>query len=169
MKMNSFSRKELFFHIFSILSYQFNENFATEFLSLYEEMTFKFSKNTGKLKHIFMNNILQANYRASLGTFSLTIDSVKRVHHKIDFPAFRVQVQSDVSEFIADGKSVFAKHVKTVDPNLKLGNEVFIVDEQDNLLAVGKLSLPPNYIPYFQFGSAVNVRQGINSKKVKKS
>ena len=165
MKMNSFSRKELFFHIFSILSYQFNENFATEFLSLFEEMTFKFSKNTGKVKHILINKILQANYRASLGTFSITIDAAKRVYHKMDFPNFRVQVHSDVSEFIADGKSVFAKHVKTIDPNLKIGNEVFIVDEQDNLLAVGKLALPPNYIPWFKFGSAVNVRQGINSKK----
>ena len=40
---------------------------------------------------------------------------------------------------------------------------------KDNLLAVGKLSLPPKYIPWFKVGSAVNVRQGINSKKVKKS
>jgi len=165
MKMSSFSRRELFSHIFSILNYQFNEKFATEFLSTFENMTFKFSKNTGKMKHIFNNKVLEANYRPSLGTFSITIDAAKRILHKIEFPNFRVQVQSDVSEFIADGKSVFAKHVKTIDPNLRIGNEVFIVDEQDNLLAVGKLSLPPKYIPYFKFGSAVNVRQGINSKK----
>ncbi|MHA1475181.1 MAG: PUA domain-containing protein [Promethearchaeota archaeon] len=165
MKMSSFSRKELFFHIFSILSYQFNEKFATEFLEPFEKMTFKFSKKTGKMKHIFNNKVLEANYRPSFGTFSITIDAAKRIFHKIEFPKFRVQVQSDVSEFIADGKSVFAKHVKTIDHNLRIGNEVFIVDEQDNLLAVGKLSLPPKYIPYFKFGSAVNVRQGINSKK----
>jgi len=165
MKMSSFSRKDLFFHIFSILSYQFNEKFATEFLSPFEKMTFKFSKNTGKMKHIFNNKVLEANYRPSLGTFSITLDAAKRILHKIEFPNFRVQVQSDVSEFISNGKSVFAKHVKTIDPNLRIGNEVFIVDEQDNLLAVGKLSQPPKYIPYFKFGSAVNVRQGINSKK----
>ena len=163
--MSSFSRKDLFFHIFSIMSYQFDEKFATEFLSSFEKMTFKFSKNTGKMKHVYIDKVLQANYRPSLGTFSITIDAAKRILHKIDFPNFRVQVQSDVSEFISDGKSVFAKHVKTIDPNLRIGKEVFIVDEQDNLLAVGKLSLPPKYIPYFKFGSAVNVRQGINSKK----
>ena len=167
--MNSFSRKDLFFHIFSILSYQFNEKFATEFLNTFEKMNFKFSKNTGKLKHIYIDEVLQANYRASLGTFSITIDAAKRILHKIDFPDFRVQVQSDVSEFISDGKSVFAKHVKTIDPSLRIGNEVFIVDEQDKLLAVGKLSLPPKYIPCFKFGSAVNVRQGKNSKKLKKN
>ena len=165
MKMSSFSREDLFFHIFSIMSYQFDEKFATEFLSSFENMTFKFSKNTGKMKHIYIDKIIQANYRPTLGTFSITIDAAKRILHKIDFPNFRVQVQSDVSEFISNGKSVFAKHVKTIDPNLRIGNEVFIVDEQDNLLAVGKLSLPPKYIPYFKFGSAVNVRQGINSKK----
>lgn len=165
MKMSSFSRKDLFFHIFSIMSYQFDEKFATEFLSSFENMTFKFSKKTGKMKHIYIDKVLQANYRPSLGTFSITIDAAKRILHKIDIPNFRVQVQSDVSEFISNGKSVFAKHVKTIDPNLRVGNEVFIVDEQDNLLAVGKLSLPPKYIPYFKFGSAVNVRQGINSKK----
>ncbi len=165
MKMNSFSRKDLFNTIFSIFSYQFNENFANEFLSPFEEMTFKFSKKTGKMKHIFINKVLQANYRPSLGTFSITIDAAKRIFHKIDFPNFRIQVQSDVSDFISDGKSVFSKHVKMIDPNLRIGNEVFVVDEQDNLLAVGKLSLPPKYIPWFKFGSAVNVRQGINSKK----
>ena len=165
MKMSSFSRKDLFLHIFSIMSYQFDGKFATEFLSYFENMTFKFSKNTGKMKHIYIDKLLQANYRPSLGTFSITIDAAKRILHKIEIPNFRVQVQSDVSEFIANGKSVFAKHVKTIDPNLKIGNEVFIVDEQDNLLAVGKLSLPPKYIPYIKFGSAVNVRQGINSKK----
>lgn len=163
--MSSFSRKDLFFHIFSILSYQFNENFATEFLRPFEKMTFKFSKKTGKVKHIFNNKVLEANYRPSLGTFSITIDAAKRILHKIEYPNFRVQVQSDISDFISNGKSVFAKHVKTLDPNLRIGNEVFVVDEQDNLLAVGKLSLPPKYIPYFKFGSAVNVRQGINSKK----
>ncbi len=165
MKMSSFSRKDLFFHIFSIMSYQFDEKFATEFLSSFENMIFKFSKNTGKLKHIYIDKVLQANYRPSLGTFSITIDAAKRILHKIDTPNFRIQVQSDVSEFISNGKSVFAKHVKTIDSNLRIGNEVFVVDEQDNLLAVGKLSLPPKYIPYFKFGSAVKVRQGINSKK----
>ncbi len=165
MKMSAFSRKELFNLIFSILSYQFNEKFATEFLSAFEKMSFKFSKNTGKLKHILNDKVIQANYRPSLGTFSITIEAAKRILHKIDFPYLRVQVQSDVSEFISNGKSVFAKHVKSIDPNLKIGNEVFVVDEQDNLLAIGKLSLPPKYIPYFKFGSAVNVRRGINSKK----
>ena len=147
------------------MSFQFNEKFATEFLSPFEKMDFKFSKHTGKMKHIYIDKVLQANYRPSLGTFSINIEAAKRILHKIDFPNFRVQVQSDVSEFISDGKSVFAKHVKIIDTNLRIGNEVFIVDEQDNLLAVGKLSLPPKYIPYFKFGSAVNVRQGINSKK----
>ena len=75
MKMSSFSRRELFSHIFSILNYQFNEKFAIEFLSTFENMTFKFSKNTGKMKHIFNNKVLEANYRPSLGTFSITIEA----------------------------------------------------------------------------------------------
>ncbi|MHA1719662.1 MAG: PUA domain-containing protein [Promethearchaeota archaeon] len=169
MKMRSLSKNEIYNHVFSILSYQFNENFAYEFLKPFEKITFKFSKKTGKIKHIYLNKVLQANYRAALGTFSISIDAAQRILSKINFPDFRVQVQSDISEFISEGRSVFAKHVKKIDPNLKIGNEVFVVDENDKLLAIGKLSLPPKYIPWFKFGSAVNVRQGINSKKVKKS
>ena len=36
-----------------------------------------------------------------------------------------------VAEYIAMGKSVFAKHVLAVDPELRAGDEVFVVDQSE--------------------------------------
>ena len=74
-------------------------------------------------------------------------------------------VLSEVAEFIKAGKSVFAKHVVRIDPTLHIGDEVIVVDQEDNLLAIGKLALPPHYFPSMQHGSAVKVRKGINALK----
>ncbi|MHA1584575.1 MAG: PUA domain-containing protein, partial [Promethearchaeota archaeon] len=133
-----------------------------------DKITFNFSKKTGKIKYIYYNNILQASYRPPLGTFSLSLASMQRIIKKLSFPLFRIIVQNDVSEFIKDGKSVFTKHVKKVDPSLHVGDEVFVVDEDDQLLAIGKICLPPSYLSHFQNGCAVRVRKGINSLKGKK-
>jgi predicted RNA-binding protein (TIGR00451 family) len=165
MKTINFSRSELYQFIHAVLSYQFNDTFANAFLSIFDEMKFEFSRKTGKLKHIYQQKVLQANYRPTLGTFSISLDTIKRIKDQLDFPQFRVQVLSEVSDFIAQGKSVFAKHVVMLDKQLRVGDEVIVVDEEDNLLAIGKLTLPPVYFPDFKFGSAVKVRKGIKSSK----
>lgn len=85
--------------------------------------------------------------------------------NKIPSPKFRVCVQTDIQEFIKDGKSVFTKHVVDVDPDLQIGDEVIVVNEENELLAIGKLSLPPKYITQNVDGSCVKVRKGINSLK----
>ena len=117
MQMKSLSRSQLYSRINLILTYQFSAHFARTFLAPFDEMKFQFSSKTGKLKHILLNNAIQATYRAPYGTFSLSISCAKRMLPDLPAPGFRVQVQTDVSAFIAGGKSVFAKHVTGIDPD----------------------------------------------------
>ena len=101
--------------------------------------------------------------------FFISLPQIIIRQHVPDLPApgFRVQAQTDVSEFIAVGKSVFAKHVTGIDPDLHLGDDVLVVDGDDRLLAIGKLALPPGYFPFLKNGTAVKVRKGLNSGKPK--
>ena len=168
MGLIGFSQEDIIIHLRSIITYQFDEEFTSHFFDDPTKISLKFSRKTGKIKHIYYNGTLQASFRPQLGTFTLTLEAGKRLIKKLKFPKFQIMVQNDVSSFIKDGKSVFSKHVVKVDPQLGIGKEVFIVNEDLEYLAIGKITLPPKYILQFQSGSAVSVRKGINSIKTKK-
>jgi uncharacterized protein with predicted RNA binding PUA domain len=67
----------------------------------------------------------------------------------------------DVVSEIAKGRSVFARHVTEVDPRLRAGDEVLVVDEGDSLLAVGKAFLCPQEMLDLTRGVAVRIRHSI--------
>ncbi|WP_371801904.1 PUA domain-containing protein [Candidatus Lokiarchaeum ossiferum] len=167
MKMQSLSKAQLFHVLHQIFCYQFSENIADLFLEPFEDMVIKFSRRTGKVKQIFYQGDLQSTYRSPFGTFSLTLYAALRILKKIPSPNNRIQVQHDVADFIRQGKSVFSQHVELLDKNLQIGDEVFVVDESDELLAIGKLNAPVNLILSSNSGCAVKVRKGVNSIKLK--
>jgi len=165
LKISKLPRDELYNYINAILTYQFSEEFARAFLKPFSTMIVKFSRSTGKIREIYYENKPQASYRPPFGTFSISLAAALRILPLLPPLQHRVVVLSDVADFIKTGKSVFAKHVVGIDPTLHIGDEVLVVDQVDNLLAVGKLHLPPHYFPSMQFGSAVKVRKGINTLK----
>jgi uncharacterized protein with predicted RNA binding PUA domain len=67
---------------------------------------------------------------------------------------------SDVSEFIAEGRSVFAKHVVEVDERIRAGDEVIVVNEEDEILGTGKAILSGDEMLLFERGIAVKIRHG---------
>jgi uncharacterized protein with predicted RNA binding PUA domain len=67
-------------------------------------------------------------------------------------------MDSDVSEFVASGKSALAKFVTHVDPNLKAGEEVVVLDEVQNLLGTGKALISGSEMTTFNRGVAVVIR-----------
>jgi conserved protein with predicted RNA binding PUA domain len=149
--------------IYALFQYQYNVTFAEKFFEFFKAFSVQYSKNTGKVKHLLYDKQTIASYRPQTGTFTLSIETIKKILPTIPPPQFRVKVLSEVNTFIAQGKSVFCKHVVSVDPNLRPGDEVFVVDEQDQFLAIGKLQLPPNQVAQFQNGVAVKVRHSRDS------
>ena len=166
--MQSLPKTQLFHTVYQIMCYQFNEILAKSFLEPFEKMNFKFSRRTGKIKQIFLQGKLQSTYRPPFGTFSITLDAAKRIMKDVAIPIHRVQVQKDVSDFIKQGKSVFSKHVKLLDQNLQIGDEVFVVDSSDELLAIGKLNMSAKSILSSRSGCAVKVRKGMGSSSLEK-
>jgi predicted RNA-binding protein (TIGR00451 family) len=169
MLIQNLSKTKITENLKSIFAYQFSSKFSDLFFKVdLDLLQYKFSKKTGKIRYIYYDKELQASYRANLGTFTLTLSTGLRILPQFPSPNLRIVVQNDVSPFIRDGKSVFCKHVVLLDESLLLGDEVFVVNEEDQLLAVGKMDIPATYVQYFNNGTAVNVRKGINSFKPKK-
>lgn len=141
-----------------IADYQFGHGAG---LALFPETCeFLLSKN-GKIRQIIDGGKRIATLKADTGLLSLSIEGARRLHAAFPFPKLRVVVANEVSEFIAEGKSVFAKHVVAVDEKIRANDEILVVNEKDELLATGKALLSAFEMLKLKRGVAVKVRQGI--------
>jgi uncharacterized protein with predicted RNA binding PUA domain len=104
--------------------------------------------------------------RPTNGFLTLTLFSAQILINKISPPKLRVIVLNDISEFIKKGRNVFCKHVVDIDENLRSLDEVIVVNQDDELLGIGKLRIPVSYVKSFSHGIAVNIRKGIDKSKI---
>ncbi|MDI9610927.1 MAG: pseudouridine synthase [Archaeoglobales archaeon] len=140
-----------------VADYQFGTGAG---LALFPE-TCKFilSKN-GKIRQILDDGKRIATLKADSGLLTLSIEGARRLKNAFPFPKLRVVVLDEVSKFIAEGKSVFAKHVVAVDERIRANDEVLVVNEKDELLATGKVLLSASEMLELKKGVAVKTRQG---------
>ena len=119
------------------------------------------SKNTDKIRNVHADGRHILSMRAEDGMFTLKIDGAQLLQRFFKYPKLRVIVKEDAVPFIKEGKSVFAKFVVDCDPNLRPFDECLIVDEKDNLLAVGRILLNRDEMLSFEYGMAVKTREAI--------
>lgn len=140
-----------------IADYQFGKGIGTE---LFPELCeFSFS-TTGRIRQVLLGGTRLATVRAEDGRLTLSIECAERLQKLLPQPLYRVIVNNEVTEFIADGKNAFAKHVISADPGIRSGDEVLVVSGEDNLLATGTAMLAGPEMLAFNYGVAVKVRQG---------
>lgn len=107
---------------------------------------------------MFSGNERIATVRANDGLLTLSMLGARRLHAFFAPPRLRVTVSEDAAPFVAKGGNVFAKHVQSVDPQIRAGEEVLVVDAQDQLLATGKAVLAPEEMVQIKRGAAVLTR-----------
>ncbi len=115
---------------------------------------------TARVRQISLGGKRLATVRAQDGRFTLGIDGALRLLSALPPPAYRVMVTGEVVEFIRQGKNTFAKHVIAADPAIRAGDEVMVVNGEDDLLATGSAVLSGGEMLLFNYGVAVKVRQG---------
>lgn len=118
---------------------------------------------TGRVRQILLDNTRIATIRAQDGMLTLSITGARNLHEFIRFPGYRVVVNNEAAPFVAKGKNAFARHVVSVDPDIRYGQEVLVVDEKDKLLATGRAVLCPREMLAFKKGMAVDVRSGMEA------
>jgi predicted RNA-binding protein (TIGR00451 family) len=66
----------------------------------------------------------------------------------------------DVVEAIEQGRNVFAKHVVDASNNIRPGDEVVVIDQKGQVIAVGKTLMTKEEMLSFKSGVAIKVRRG---------
>jgi len=76
-------------------------------------------------------------------------------------PAYRVVVGDESEPYVREGRNAFAKFVAEADPAIRPGDEILVVHDRGDLLAVGRAELGGEGMDDFETGMAVKVREGV--------
>ncbi|RLG57855.1 MAG: pseudouridine synthase [Hadesarchaea archaeon] len=117
-------------------------------------------KSRGRIRQVWLPSGPVCAIRASDGFIILNRKGAELLYSAMAPPHMRVAIMDDVAPFAAQGKTVFAKHVTAADPEIRPGEEVFVVDSNDRLLASGRALLAGVEMVEFNTGKAVEVRRG---------
>jgi predicted RNA-binding protein (TIGR00451 family) len=142
----------------SIADYQFGKGVGVKLFP--ENVSIVYSKATGRIRYVYLNDKRLATLRPTDGLLSLSITAAKLVAENRSFARSFVTVRRDVSKFVADGSDVFAVHVVNADESIHAKDEVIVVDEDNQVLAVGRALLSSAEMKAFKTGVAVKVRHG---------
>lgn len=141
----------------SIADYQFGR--GTGKVLFPDTVDIVFSRRTGRIRHIYLDGELLATLRPTDSFFSLTIEGARHIT-QIKPPRLWVEVQDGAADFVAKGKSVFAKHVIDCDEEIRPEEEVVVINSKCKVLAVGRAGLAGKEMKAFKHGVAVRVRRG---------
>ncbi|MFQ5907570.1 MAG: tRNA guanosine(15) transglycosylase TgtA [Thermoplasmata archaeon] len=118
------------------------------------------SRRTKRIRNVLVDGAHVLSLRARDGLYTLKWAGGERLHAAVDSPHSRVVVETDTAAFNRRGRSVFAKFVTEADPELRPWEEVLVVDEEDELVAVGRALMTREEMLAFSVGQAVKVREG---------
>lgn len=124
-----------------------------------ERLRYEFSRRTGRMKRVYLDERLLGTLRSD-GGVALTVAGAAVLLQSGEFRRNCVVVQEGVEEFVAEGKSVFCKHVVECGDNIRPASDVAVLDVRGNVVAVGKAVLSAKMMRAFKTGVAVKVRQG---------
>jgi len=146
----------------SVADYQFGKHVGAKLFP--DTVRIVYSKNTGKIRYIRLGEKLLATLRPTTGLFILTIAGAKRMTREVDPLRLWVKLEDYAEPFVAKGRSAFAKHVVDADLEIRPQEEVIVISQKNEVLAVGRALLTGTEMKTFNRGIAVRVRRGVAEK-----
>ena len=127
-------------------------------------MQFEYSRRTGRIKNFSIDGKLAGTLRTD-GGIALTIAGAQHLldnSNKQFLENCVVPVQEAVP-FVAEGRSLFCRHVDWCGSNVKAGSEVAVIDE-NKTIAVGTAILSSALMKKYNRGVAVKIREGLKGR-----
>ncbi|MBN1785066.1 MAG: pseudouridine synthase [Candidatus Bathyarchaeota archaeon] len=146
----------------SVADYQFGRNTGKKLFP--DTVKIVYSKNTGKIRYIHLQEELLATLRPTTGLLILTVAGAKHFIREVNPLRCWVKVDDDAEPFVMKGRSAFAKHVIDADPTIRPNTEVIVINKKSKVLAVGRAVLTGTEMKQFNRGMAVRVRRGMAEK-----
>ncbi len=125
------------------------------------KVEFVVSKNNDRIRNVLVDGKHILSMRAGDGFFTLKPAGGQILKNTFAPPKLRVIVNPDSAEFNRQGRNVFCGFVLDADPGIIPGDEVLVVDEKDELCAIGQARMVREEMLAFKKGVAVRVREGI--------
>ncbi|WEU40679.1 MAG: hypothetical protein OdinLCB4_001760 [Candidatus Odinarchaeum yellowstonii] len=142
-----------------LFNYQYRTDKGEEYFSI--PLSIRRSKRTGRIRYIYSDDCLIATIKPTDGHLILSAKGAERFLKIVPKPSSRVVVDSAVESVIREGRNVYAKHVKYCDREIRPLDEILVVNERDELLAIGRARLNGDEMTAFKYGVAVDVRKGL--------
>ncbi len=143
-----------------IADYQFGKGVGAKLFP--DDIAIQLSPRTGRIRYINLNGERLATLRPTDGRLSLSIKAAQTMAEHIPEAKCYVTVKNDVAPYIAKGGDVFSVHVVKVDDAVGAKDEVIAMDEDKQVLGVGRTLLSSAEIHAFKTGVAVKIRHGAN-------
>jgi conserved protein with predicted RNA binding PUA domain len=128
-----------------------------------KEIAFTYSRKTGRIKSFETNGKLVGTLRSD-GGIALTILGASIFMKSSGFRQNCIIPINDALPFVSEGRSLFCKHVEWFGSNIKIGSEVVVIDNREDVIAVGKSVASQSQLRGKIGGVAVKVREGIKSR-----
>jgi len=142
----------------SIADYQFGQGVGAKLFS--DNVELVYSRATKRIRYINLRGKRLATLRPTDGLLSLSVAAARFMAENLSSAYCFVTVRGDVAKYVADGGDVFAAHVVKADGEIRAKDEVIVVDEGKQVLAVGRALLSSLEMKAFKIGVAVKVRHG---------
>jgi conserved protein with predicted RNA binding PUA domain len=142
----------------AIADYQFGKGVGIKLFP--ENIKVQLSTRTGRIRYINLNGERLATLRPTDGLLSLSIKAAKFMAENTPYAQCFVTIKTDVASYIAKGGDVFAVHLVKNDASIRAKDEVVVLDEEGQVLAVGRAMLSSCEMTAFKTGVAVKVRHG---------
>lgn len=123
----------------------------------------EYSRKNGRVKSVSYNGKLLCTLRID-GGIALTVRLAKLLLKSRAFAASCVEVNNDAAKFVAEGKSVFCKHVIHCGRNVKAASDVAVIN-RGKVIGVGKAIIPVEIITSLQSGVAVKIRNSLKGRE----
>ncbi len=117
------------------------------------------SPKTGILRNFTYQDKIVGTIRPSDFSIVPSKSFAEKLCKLIPAPKLRVVASDDSIPFVSRNKDLLARFVKNVDPEIKCGEEVFIVDDKGNFINSGRAHLSASEMIQFNNGIAVRVRR----------
>ena len=131
--------------------------------ALPRQLTFSYSRKTGRIKSFGINDRLMGTLRSD-GGIALTIFGASILLNESSFKQNCIIPKEEALPFVSEGRSLFCKHVEWFGSNINIGSEVVVIDKSEVVHAVGKSVVSQSQLLGRIGDVAVRVREGIKSR-----
>lgn len=131
--------------------------------ALPDNLSFEYSRRTGRIKNFSLDGKLLATLRTD-GGLALTIEGARHfVRNSQQFQQNCVVPVDEAVPFVSEGRSLFCRHVQWCGQKVLAGSDVAILNGND-VIAVGVAVLSSALMGRYSRGVAVKVREGIKGR-----